>query len=95
MQTTEHSRCIQEYIIEHFPNAKIEQWEHEKKESINFRIFEKDKTFVLRVMDECLVGIELQEIKSMLENYNTAQILRDIGDFPIVVTNSGCIFGSP
>ena len=94
-QSSELSKCIQEYIVEHFPNAEIEQWEHEKKESLNFRILENDRTFVLRVMDECLEGLGPQEIKPMLENYNTAQILRDIGDFPIVVTNSGCIFGSP
>jgi len=93
--SSEFSQCIKEYIEEHFPSAEIVQWEHEKNESLNFKIFEQNRTFILRVMHECLEGIEPQEIKPLLENYNTSQILRDIGDFPIVVTNSGCIFGSP
>ena len=46
-------------------------------------------------MNECIVGLKTDEVKPMLENFNVAQVLRDIGDFPIVVTNSGCIFGSP
>ena len=94
-QNLDFSNYIKEYIDEHFPNATAEEWQHEKKESINFRITEEEKVYVLRVMDECLVGLNSNEIKPMLENYNVAQVMRDIGDFPIVVTNSGCIFGSP
>ncbi|MCZ6565170.1 MAG: hypothetical protein O6852_03435 [Gammaproteobacteria bacterium] len=89
------TRAIQEYLAEQFPNATTEEWEHEKQESINFNILENGKTYVLRVMDECLVALRAEEVKPMLENYNVAQVMRDIGDFPIVVTNSGCIFGSP
>ena len=89
------AKPIREYILEHFPNANIEEWEHEKNESINFRIHENDVTYVLRVMDECLDKLELVDIKPMLESYNVAQVVKDIRDFPIIVTNSGCIFGSP
>lgn len=89
------TRSIQEYLAEHFPNATTEEWQHEKQESINFRVFENEKTYILRVMDECIKGIQVDDVKPMLENYNVAQIMRDLGDFPIVVTNSGCIFGSP
>jgi len=49
----------------------------------------------LRVMDEFLEQHPPAEIKSMLESYSVAQVVRDIRDFPIIVTNSGCIFGSP
>ena len=89
------AKSILEYINTYFPNATIEQWEHDKHESINFRIKENDRTFILRVMEECYQDIRPDEIMPMLENYNVAQVMRDIGDFPIVVTNSGCIFGSP
>lgn len=92
---TKYSKYIVEYIEEHFPNAITEEWEHEKKESINFRIIEDEKIYVLRVMDECLVDLRVNEVKTILENYNVAQIIRDVGDFPVVVTNYGCIFGSP
>jgi len=56
---------------------------------------EIDVIYVLRVMDEFLEQHPPAEIKSMLESYNVAQVVRDIRDFPIIVTNSGCIFGSP
>ena len=86
---------IQEYLATNFVEASIEQWEHEKQESINFNVTEKTNTYVLRVMNESIEGLQASEVKTMLENYNAAQIMRDIGDFPIVVTKSGCIFGSP
>ena len=89
------SKYIKEYLYDHFPNATLDEWQHENNESINFRITESDETYVLRVMYECLIGLKSSEIKQMLENYSVAQVMRDIGDFPIVVTNSGCIFGSP
>ena len=89
------TNSIQEYLAEHFPNATTEEWQHEKQESINFKIHENDKIYVLRVMDECTRDLQANEVKTMLENFNVAQVMRDIGDFPIVVTNSGCIFGSP
>ena len=84
-----------EYIVENFPDPKIEQWEHEKNESLNFNVDVNDATFILRIMDECLLDIEVSEVKALLVSYNVAQVMLDIRDFPIVVTNSGCIFGSP
>jgi len=91
----EFSKPILDYISEHFPNASIEEWEHEKNESLNFNILDKEVTYVLRVMHECLENQQVADIKPMLESFNVAQVVRDIGDFPIIVTNSGCIFGSP
>lgn len=92
---SEFRKPIVEYISEHFPDANIEEWEHEKNESINFRIHKNDVTYVLRVMDECFENQQVAEFKPLLESYNVAQVVRDIRDFPIIVTNSGCIFGSP
>ena len=86
---------IQEYLAANFADASIEQWEHEKQESINFNVTENATTYVLRVMNESIEGLDANEVKTMLENYNAAQVMRDIGDFPIVVTKSGPIFGSP
>ncbi len=91
----EFSKPILDYISKQFPDATVEVWEHEKKESLNFNILENERSFVLRVMHECLADIEVSEVEHLLTNYNVAQVLRDVGDFPIVVTNMGCIFGSP
>ena len=96
MATVEEcSLPILEYISEHFPNATIEEWEHEKKESLNFNIIEDEVTYVLRVMHECFENQQVADIKPMLESFNAAQVVRDIRDFPIIITNSGCIFGRP
>jgi len=92
---SEFSKAILEYIFEHFPDATVEEWEHEEKESFNFRIYENEVTYVLRVMDECMENQQIADIKPMFESYNVAQVVRDIRDFPIIVTNTGCIFGSP
>lgn len=86
---------VQKYLAEHFPGATIEYWRQKGQESIHFRVIENQNTYILRVMDECLDGLQVGEVKPMLENYNVAQIMRDIGDFPTVVTKTGCIFGSP
>ena len=84
-----------EYIAEHFSDPVVEQWEHEKNESLNLNVTENDATYTLRIMDECLEAIQASEVDELLTNFNVAQVMRDIRDFPIVVTNSGCIFGSP
>ena len=91
----ECSHPVLEYISEHFPNASVEEWEHEKNESLNFNILDNETNFVLRVMDECFENQQVADIKPMLESFNVAQVVRDIRDFPVIVTNSGCIFGSP
>ena len=56
------AQSIVEYINLHFKDATIEQWEHEKKESINFNIIENDRTYILRVMNECIQNIEAEEV---------------------------------
>lgn len=86
---------VEEYLTEYFPDAIIEHWRHEGLESIQFRVVENSDTYILRLMDECLNGLQEDEVKPMLENYNVARVMRDIGDFPTVVTRNGCIFGSP
>ncbi len=92
---SEFTKPILEYILEHFPGANIEEWEHEKNESLNFSIHENEVAYTLRVMDECFENLQPEDIKLMLESFNVEQVMRDIRDFPIIVTNSGCIFGSP
>ena len=95
LNRSDFAKPILEYISEHFPDADVDEWQHEKNESLNFYIVENEITYTLRVMDECLLEIEVDEVKELMMNYNVAQVMRDIRDFPIVVTNSGCIFGSP
>jgi len=92
---SEFSKSILDYISKHFPGANTEEWEHERNESHNFHIHDKEVTYVLRVMDECLENQQPADIELMLESFNVAQVVRDIRDFPIIVTSSGCIFGSP
>ncbi len=95
LNRNDFAKPVLEYISEHFPSANVEEWEHEKNESLNFYVVENETTYTLRVMDECLLEVEVDEIRELLTSYNVAQVMRDIRDFPIVVTNSGCIFGSP
>lgn len=95
LNRSDYVEPVLEYIAEHFSDATTEQWEHEKNESLNFNVIENETHYTLRIMDECLEGIQASELNELLVSFNVAQVMRDIRDFPIVVTNSGCIFGSP
>ena len=46
-------------------------------------------------MYSAIVSDNPNEIDELLEQYAPANTMRGLGEFPVVVTEQGCMFGSP
>ena len=81
------------YLQTEFPEFVIE--EKEDEESYCFRLVQEKNSHFLRVMYSATEGIDAQQLTIQLEQYCVASTMRGLGDFPVVVTEQGCMFGSP
>lgn len=84
---------ILSYLEAEFPDFNIE--EQSEDESYCFRLMNDSNTHFLRVMYSATEGIDSKQIITQLEQYAVASTMRGLGDFPVVVTEQGCMFGSP
>jgi len=84
---------ILSYLKAEFPDFNIE--EETEDESYCFRLISQSDTHFLRVMYSATEGVDSEEMVSLLDQYTVASTMRGLGDFPVVVTEQGCIFGSP
>ncbi len=80
------------YLDQEFPGFAIN--EETDSESYCFRLKDNQQTYFLRVMFSA-VDDDASSFMLQLEQYAVASTMRGLGDFPVVVTESGCIFGSP
>ena len=85
--------AILEYLKQEFPGCEIT--EEENKDSYCFRLKEESDSYYLRVMFCAIFDDNAESILVMLEQYAAANTMRGLGDFPVVVTEQGCMFGSP
>lgn len=89
----ELSRSILAYLETEFPGFIVE--EQTEDDSYCFNLKDGSTKHFLRVMYSAVETINAEQITSQLEQYAVAATMRGLGDFPVVVTESGCIFGSP
>ena len=75
--------------------AEFDIKEEKDKESYCFRLTKQDDSHFIRVMYSATQSSEASEICVQLEQFAVANTMRGLGDFPVVVTEQGCIFGSP
>ena len=85
--------AILEYLKQEFPVCEITEEEHD--DSYCFRLKDKASSYYLRVMFSAVLDVNANSIMSLLEQYAAANTMRGLGDFPVVVTEQGCMFGSP
>ncbi len=90
---TETRDTIFSYLRQEFPNFEIQ--EELEKESYCFRLKYVETSHFVRVMYTAIESHDPVELKSQLERLAVADTMRGLGDFPVVVTEYGCIFGSP
>ena len=90
---TEIRNVILEYLSQEFPDYTIT--EEIDKESYCFRVVSDQKSYFLRVMYSAIECSTSTDLTTLFEQYAVASTMRGLGDFPVVVTESGCIFGSP
>lgn len=84
---------ILDYLQSEFPDFQIE--EQEESESYCFRLNLESNTHFLRVMFSATIGSDAKQMLILLDQYTVASTMRGLGDFPVVVTEQGCMFGSP
>ena len=75
--------------------AEFDIQEEQDKESYCFRLTKQSDSHFIRVMYSATQSTEASEIGPQLEQYAVASTMRGLGDFPVVVTEQGCMFGSP
>ena len=85
--------AVLSYLQVEFSDFDIQ--EEQDKESYCFRLTKQSDSHFIRVMYTATQNTNASEIGSQLEQYAVASTMRGLGDFPVVVTEQGCMFGSP
>jgi len=85
--------AVLSYLKVEFSEFDIQ--EEQEKDSYCFRLTKQSNSHFVRVMYTATQSSEASEIGQQLEQYAVASTMRGLGDFPVVVTEQGCIFGSP
>ncbi|MFK8027606.1 MAG: hypothetical protein AB8C40_06045 [Gammaproteobacteria bacterium] len=85
--------AVLSYLRAEFEEFDIK--EEKDKESYCFRLTKQADLHFIRVMYSAIHNSEADEIGLQLEQYAVASTMRSLGEFPVVVTEQGCIFGSP
>ena len=64
-------------------------------ESYSFCVSSQGQRYFLRVMFDTVDQLSIDNVRDTMESFSVSQTMSSLGDFPVVVTQSGCIFGSP
>lgn len=80
------------YLDAEFPGFSVAQSDGRNEGEIVLRLKSQDQVHVTIVQRDFLDGVALEDIHVRLEEYRLAATLRDIGEFPIILSKSGCIF---
>lgn len=81
------------YLQQEFPDCQIQ--EESNPDSYCFRLRSDRQSYFVRVMFTAIENSKPAELASQFERLAVADTMRGLGDFPVVVTECGCIFGSP
>lgn len=82
---------ITSYLESEFPGFAILRSKGANGEAV-FRLSSGKDIHVVNVQQAFLESTSAADIKRRLEEFRLAGTLRDIGEFPIVVSINGCIF---
>lgn len=85
--------AILEYLGDEFPAYTIH--EETQEDSYCFKLEGDSRAYFLRVMFSAVASDDEKSIAMLLTQYAAADTMRGLGDFPVVVTDQGCMFGSP
>ena len=69
--------------------------EEANSDSYCFRLSGDNQSHFVRVMYNAIESHDPEELTSQFERLAVADTMRGLGEFPVVVTEHGCIFGSP
>lgn len=80
------------YLNVEFPGFSVAQSDGKNEDEIVIRLELLGQTHVAIVQQAFLDAVAIEDLHIRLEEYRLAATLRDIGEFPIIVSTSGCIF---
>jgi hypothetical protein len=81
------------YLSAEFKGANIKEVTDDQ--SYSFSVMSDGQRYFLRVMLDSVSDLTADDIVETMQSFSVSQTMRNLGDFPVVVTESGCIFGSP
>jgi hypothetical protein len=82
--------AVHKFISSEFAGFTIES--REEADRYRYDLRKANCRHLILVLKEFLDAVDAQDIETQLTNYSVAMIARGLGDMPILVTNSGCIF---
>lgn len=85
--------AVLSYLQVEFSDFDIQ--EEQDNESYCFRLTNQSDSHFIRVMYSATQSSDASEIGPQLEQYAVASTMRGLGEFPVVVTEQGCMFGAP
>ena len=90
---SEFRDIILAYLQQEFSDCSIQ--EESNQDSYCFRLKSENQSYFVRVMFDAIESPDPAKLTSQFERLAVADTMRGLGDFPVVVTEYGCIFGSP
>ena len=91
MSTDLQIREVISYLETEFPDFVV-TLSHAPKGDVKFGLSSPEQDHVVFVEQSFLEGVRADDIKAQLDEFRLAATLRDIGEFPIVISIDGCIF---
>lgn len=82
---------ILDYLQDEFPEFTIGQ-NGEDTRGYTFDLRNQDETHLVTIQEDFINQHDALEIRARLVDYRLASVMRDIGEFQVLVTDSGCIF---
>ena len=92
MNEQETLAAVETYLARHFSELKVDAKRLPEDNGCAYSFSCSEGDFNLLVLDETFEGLERDQAVTQLEMFQVADVLRDMGGFPITVTTSGCIF---
>jgi len=81
---------VRKFLSLEFANFAIDRCD--EVDRYRYELRNDNGRHLILVLKEFLDAFAAQEIEAQLANYNVGMIARSLGDLPILVTTSGCIF---
>lgn len=80
------------FLKNEFPDFEINQSDVREMETV-LELTSGRKRHILRLRHELLKNTSIEDIPARLSGFRLVQTLRDLEDFPIIVSANGCVVG--
>ena len=82
---------IKSYLAKEFSKTRIQLQHQADNQACAFRVQHDSGFHLLSVLGDIIGAHNAREISDLMERYSVAQVLRSVGEFPMMLTGNGCI----